>query len=134
MIKAVAATGLLGTGFKQRTLAKAAIGASFIGCDAGSSDPGPYYLGSGTSLTSDSAVARDLELIITEGLAHNIPVLIGSAGTAGARPHLERTVQIVRSLAVPCPQARTAIVQCFENDLSVVIFFELDLHQAEALA
>ncbi len=100
MIKAVAATGLLGTGFKQRTLAKAAIGASFIGCDAGSSDPGPYYLGSGTSLTSDSAVARDLELIITEGLAHNIPVLIGSAGTAGARPHLERTVQIVRSLAV----------------------------------
>lgn len=100
MIKAVAATGQLGTGFKESTLTEAAIGADFIGCDAGSSDPGPYYLGSGTTHASDSAVARDLELIITEGLKNNIPVLIGSAGTAGARPHLERTVQIVRNLAV----------------------------------
>lgn len=100
MIKAVAATGQLGTGFKKSTLTEAAVGADFIGCDAGSSDPGPYYLGSGMTQASDGAVARDLELIITEGLKNNIPVLIGSAGTAGARPHLERTVQIVRNLAV----------------------------------
>lgn len=100
MIKAVAANAQLGTGFKESSLREAAVGADFIGCDAGSTDAGPYYLGSGMSQSSDSAVARDLELIITEGLKNNIPVLIGSAGTAGARPHLERTVQIVRNLAV----------------------------------
>lgn len=99
MIKAVAATGQLGTGFKSHTLAAAAVGADFIGCDAGSSDPGPYYLGSGATQASEAAVARDLELMITEGLRNNIPVLVGSAGTAGARPHLERTVNIVRKLA-----------------------------------
>jgi hypothetical protein len=98
-IKAVAATGQLGTGFKAATLAKAAEGAAFIGCDAGSSDPGPYYLGSGMTQSSDAAVARDLQLMITEGLQRGIPVLIGSAGTAGGRPHLERTVEIVRGLA-----------------------------------
>ena len=100
MIKAVAATGQLGSGFKAHTLAEAAIGADFIGCDAGSSDPGPYYLGSGATQASDAAVSRDLELIIAEGLKNDIPVLIGSAGTAGARPHLDRTVEIVRRLAV----------------------------------
>jgi hypothetical protein len=99
MIKAVAATGQLGTGFKSHTLAAAAVGADFIGCDAGSSDPGPYYLGSGQTQSSEQAVARDLELMISEGLKHGIPVLVGSAGTAGARPHLDRTVQIVRRLA-----------------------------------
>jgi len=99
VIKAVAATGQLGTGFKAETLAKAVIGADFIGCDAGSSDPGPYYLGSGMTQASDAAVARDLELILSEGRRHQIPVLIGSAGTGGARPHLDRTVRIVRDLA-----------------------------------
>ena len=99
MIKAVAATGQLGSGFKEHTLAAAAVGADFIGCDAGSSDPGPYYLGSGTPQASDAAVARDLELMIAAGIKNDIPVLIGSAGTAGGRPHLERTVEIVRKLA-----------------------------------
>jgi hypothetical protein len=99
VIKAVAANGQLGTGFKADTLARAAVGADFIGCDAGSSDPGPYYLGSGMPLASDAAVARDLELMIAAGLEHGIPVLVGSAGTAGARPHLDRTVAIVRALA-----------------------------------
>lgn len=99
MIKAVAATGQLGTGFKAETLARAAAGADFIGCDAGSSDPGPYYLGSGQTQSSDAAVRRDLELILAEGIRNDIPVLIGSAGTAGARPHLDRTVRIVRDLA-----------------------------------
>jgi hypothetical protein len=99
VIKAVAATGQLGTGFKAETLAHAAEGADFIGCDAGSSDPGPYYLGSGETQSSDAAVRRDLELMIAAGLRHDIPVLIGSAGTAGAGPHLARTVRIVRELA-----------------------------------
>jgi hypothetical protein len=99
MIKAVAATGQLGTGFKARTLAEAAVGADFIGCDAGSSDPGPYYLGSGMTQSSNAAVSRDLELMIGEGLKNGIPVLIGSAGTAGARPHLKHTVEIIRQLA-----------------------------------
>jgi hypothetical protein len=99
VIRAVAATGQLGSGFKAETLARAAEGAHFIGCDAGSSDPGPYYLGSGETHASDTAVASDLQLILAEGLSRNIPVLIGSAGTAGGRPHLQRTVDIVRALA-----------------------------------
>ena len=35
-----------------------------IAVDAGSTDPGPYYLGSGNSFTNREAVKRDLALII----------------------------------------------------------------------
>jgi hypothetical protein len=99
VIKAVAATGALGTGFKAETLTRAVDGADFIGCDAGSSDPGPYYLGSGEMLASPAALSRDLELMLAAGRKHRIPVLVGSAGTAGARPQLERSVEIIRQLA-----------------------------------
>src|SRR6201994_2257 len=50
-------------------------------------------------LASGAALSRDLELMIAAGLEHRIPVLVGAAGTAGAPPQLERTVEIVRQLA-----------------------------------
>jgi hypothetical protein len=98
-LKAVAATGQLGTGFKRETIETAAVGARFIGCDAGSTDPGPYYLGSGKTQAADAAVERDLELIIEKALERDIPALIGSAGTGGGTVHLNRTANIVRSIA-----------------------------------
>lgn len=99
MITALAASGQLGTGFREESLVSAASHADFIGCDGGSSDPGPYYLGSGESQASSDAMRRDLALILREGRKNGIPVLVGSAGTSGARPHLARTVDIVRALA-----------------------------------
>jgi hypothetical protein len=70
-----------------------------IAVDAGSTDPGPYYLGSGKSFTDRKAVKRDLGFIIGEGVRRSIPVVVGSCGGAGASPHLDWTVQIVRELA-----------------------------------
>ena len=70
-----------------------------IAVDAGSTDPGPYYLGSGASFTDRSAVRRDLALILTAARERGIPVLIGSAGGAGAAPHLAWAEGIVREIA-----------------------------------
>lgn len=98
-VKAVSATGQLGTGFLEESLRAAVIDADFIGCDAGSTDPGPYYLGSGKAQGSRAAIKRDTRLILQAGIAHGIPVLIGSAGTAGTRVQLEWMLDIVRELA-----------------------------------
>ena len=57
-----------------------------IAVDAGSTDPGPYYLGSGQSFTNREAVKRDLALIIEAGLDAKIPVLIGTAGSSDLAP------------------------------------------------
>jgi hypothetical protein len=99
-IKAVAATGNLSTGFREESLARAVgQGAHFVGCDGGSTDSGPYYLGSGNPRGPRQGVKRNLGLILRESLRAGIPAIIGTAGHAGGRPHLQWAVEIVRELA-----------------------------------
>src|SRR5436189_5552420 len=99
-IRAVAATGNLSTGFREESLVRAVQqGADFVGCDAGTTDSGPYYLGSGKPRGPREGVKRNLRLILREALKAAIPVIVGSAGHAGGRPHLEWTLDIIRELA-----------------------------------
>ena len=70
-----------------------------IAVDAGSTDPGPYYLGAGISFTDRNSVKRDLEIMIPAGLEAKVPVVVGTAGGSGARPHVEFVLDIVREIA-----------------------------------
>jgi len=70
-----------------------------IAVDAGSSDPGPYYLGAGVSFTDRDAVKRDLEIMIKAGVERGIPVSIGSAGGSGGEPHLDWNRKIIEEIA-----------------------------------
>lgn len=70
-----------------------------IAADAGSSDPGPYYLGAGVSFTDRSAVKRDLEIMIRAGVENDIPVVIGTAGGSGAEAHLDWCREIVEEIS-----------------------------------
>ncbi len=70
-----------------------------IAVDAGSTDPGPYFLGAGVSFTDRQSVKRDLEIIIPAALTKGIPVIIGSAGGSGGRPHLEWNLNIIKEIA-----------------------------------
>jgi hypothetical protein len=99
-IKAVAATGGLGSGFLEETLQRTLKdGADFVGCDGGSTDGGPYYLGSGKVKSSRAAVKRDTRAILREALKCDVPVVIGTAGYAGGRPHLQWMLDIIREIA-----------------------------------
>ena len=71
-----------------------------IGCDMGSIDIGPYYLGSGQMATSSAATKRDLRKVILAARRLDIPLVIGSAGSAGAAAHLEQTLELVRNIAL----------------------------------
>lgn len=70
-----------------------------IAADAGSTDPGPYYLGAGYSFTDRSAVKRDLSIMIEAGVKNKIPVIIGTAGGSGAAPHVAEVVEIVKEIS-----------------------------------
>ena len=70
-----------------------------IGVDAGSSDGGPAFLGSGTSLTDEKAVKRDLEFVLADAINRKIPFIIGSAGTSGGEPHIAREVRLIKEVA-----------------------------------
>ena len=99
-IRILSATGMLGSGFREETLKHAmTLKPDFIGADSGSTDPGPYYLGSSDVNFSDSANKRDLRLMILAGRAAKVPVIVGSACTGGNDDQLARLVGIVREIA-----------------------------------
>src|SRR5712691_2568219 len=96
----VSATGMLGSGYREGSLDKAIeLGARMIGCDAGSTDPGPGPLATGTCMFSKAAVKRDTEIMVSRAVAANIPLVIGSAGTSGSDAGLAWMVDIVREIA-----------------------------------
>jgi hypothetical protein len=99
-IRALSATGMLGTGYAAESLDRAMEWQPhFIGVDAGSSDWGPFYLGSGRTQASHGATKRDLRLALLAARKAGIPMIVGSAGTSGGEPHLQFTRQIMEEIA-----------------------------------
>jgi hypothetical protein len=96
----LAVAGMLGSTFDEEAF-RNALGKKpdMIGCDSGTSDSGPYYHGAGKPRMNRKAAKRDLELMIIEGVKRGIPVLVGSAGTAGADPNVDWLVSIVKEIA-----------------------------------
>jgi len=98
-LRLMATSGMLGYGFTETAFNNGlAMGLDLIACDAGSADPGPYYLGSGTPFVSRLAAKRDLELMVTGGLKHGVPVIIGSAGGSGSDQQVDWTLDILREI------------------------------------
>jgi hypothetical protein len=96
----ISPTGMIGSGFQEASLKRVlARDPAFIGCDAGSTDDGPYQLGAGKPMFARQACKRDLRLLILAALEQRIPLLVGSCGGAGGRVNLEWTWDIVREIA-----------------------------------
>jgi hypothetical protein len=99
-IRVLSPTAILGYGFPMASF-EAGIERKphVIAVDAGSTDPGPYYLGSGNSFTDRTAVKRDLEAMLIFGRKLQVPVIVGTAGGSGADSHLQWCLEIIREIA-----------------------------------
>lgn len=92
-------TAILGYGFPEASFLRGiALRPDLIAVDAGSADPGPYYLGAGVAFTDRAAVKRDLRLMIRHARQRRIPVVVGSCGGSGAAPHLAWTRAITEEI------------------------------------
>ncbi len=111
-ISILSPTAILGYGFPEESfLAGLERRPDAIAVDAGSTDPGPFYLGSGQPFTDREAVKRDLRLMVEAGLNLDIPILIGTAGGSGAKPHVDWCVEIVDEVLIELNQsARVATI------------------------
>jgi hypothetical protein len=99
-ITIVTPTGTLGYGFSSAALDRAmGMKPDAIAVDAGSTDPGPHYLGSGEPLVSRLSTKRELTDLIRASRRHGIPLIVGSAGGAGTKRHVDWTADIVREIA-----------------------------------
>jgi Protein of unknown function (DUF1446). len=99
-IRILSPTAILGYGFPMESFVEGMKRKPHvIAVDAGSTDPGPYYLGAGKSFTDYNSVKRDLEIMIPAALEAGIPVIIGTAGGSGGRPHVEFNLNIIDEIA-----------------------------------
>jgi hypothetical protein len=99
-IRLLGASGQLGYGIPAASF-RAGIERQpdLIGCDMGSIDIGPTYLGKGEMATSPEATRRDLRRVLHAARELDVPLVIGTAGSAGAAPHLDATLAMVRDIA-----------------------------------
>ena len=111
-LRLLAGTACIGYGFTEIALNRALDqGVEFIAADAGSMDPGPYYLGAGIPYVSPEAIERDLRLLLIAARKHDIPLIIGSCGGSGGNPQLTLTREIVeRILEQEGLDARLAVI------------------------
>ncbi len=99
-LRVLSPTAILGYGFPMESFEEGMKRKPHvIAVDAGSTDPGPYYLGAGKSFTDRNSVKRDLEIMIPAALEAGIPVIVGTAGGSGGKPHVELTVDIIKEIA-----------------------------------
>ena len=91
--------GILGYGFPEDSFNKALnFNLDAIVVDAGSTDAGPHKLGKGVAIVSRTALKKDLWLILNACRNKGIPCLIGSAGGAGAKVHVEWTLDVIAEI------------------------------------
>ena len=99
-LRVLSASGQLGFGIPQESFVRGLKRKPHvIAADMGSVDPGPVYLGSGKIAAPETLVRSDLRLVLRAALALDVPLLIGSAGTAGANAHLDCVLDILREIA-----------------------------------
>lgn len=99
-LRILSASGQLGLGIPQRAFEAGIDRAPHaIAADMGSVDPGPAYLGSGRMAAPSAMARRDLALVLEGARKLDVPLLIGSAGTAGGAPHLAMVEGLLREVA-----------------------------------
>ena len=99
-LRSLGASGQLGYGIPTLAFeAGLARAPDMIGVDMGSIDIGPAYLGGAKMAPTRVGAKRDLRKVLRAARRLEIPLIVGSAGSAGARPHLDETLDIIREIA-----------------------------------
>lgn len=124
--KVLVPSGVLGSGCPQEAFERGlALAPDVIAVDAGSTDSGPYYLGTGLSKMTRKATKRDLRQLMIGRAQLDIPLLIGSCGTGGTDAGVEWMSEICAEIAreegqflkvakIYCEQEKCGLLRRFE--------------------
>jgi len=93
-------SGVLGLGFDTDALnAGVAAKPDIIAIDGGSTDSGPFYLGTSSSKYSRAACKSEWKLLLQARAELNVPLVITSCGTCGTNAMVDWMLDITRELA-----------------------------------
>ena len=120
-------SGVLGLGFDVEALRRGVAAKPDIICiDGGSTDSGPFYLGSATSKYSRASTKSEWRLLMQARAEAGVPLVIGSAGTCGTDGMVDWMLQITSEIAhelgqelkvasIKSSQPRQRIVNAFRS-------------------
>lgn len=92
-------------GFDRQALASGvAAKPDIIAVDGGSTDSGPYYLGTGTSKYSRSTTKNEWRELMIARAEANVPLVIGTSGTCGTNSCVDWMLDMTRELAAELGQ------------------------------
>jgi hypothetical protein len=93
-------SGVLGLGFDEDALWRGvALCPDIIAIDGGSTDSGPASLGTGTSKYSRASTKSEWRSLMKARAKANVPLVIGTCGTAGTNSNVDWMFEITRELA-----------------------------------
>lgn len=93
-------SGVLGLGFDQAALARGVAARPDIICiDGGSTDSGPFSLGSGTSKYARAATKSEWRQLMRARAEACVPLVIGTSGTCGTDATVDWMFEITREIA-----------------------------------
>ena len=99
-VRVLSASGQIGSGFLESSFARGiSLQPHVIACDGGSTDAGPYHLGSGKPHFSRPGVKRDMRLMMQGRNKLGVPLIVGSCGFAGGDAGVDWMVDIAREIA-----------------------------------
>lgn len=109
--------GALGTGISDESFQNGiALKPDAIVCDAGSTDSGPYYLGTGKCKYAKDSLKEDFTRMILAGHELKVPVMIGSAGTCGTDNGVDDMFEICKEICREHQiQVKVALIYCNQN-------------------
>lgn len=99
-VRVLSATGQLGSGFKASSFERGiSLNPHVIACDSGSTDGGPEFLGAGHAHFSKEGMKRDLRLMLKGRDKIDVPMIVGSCGSAGGDANVDWVRDIVLEIA-----------------------------------
>ena len=113
--------GVLGLGFDRDALARGVEARpDLIAIDGGSTDSGPWSLGTGQSKYARAATRREWALLLEARAAAGVPLVVGSAGTSGADPAVDWMAAITAEIAAERGERlRVARLYCGQSPQTV---------------
>jgi hypothetical protein len=91
--------GAVGTGITDEAFARGIeLKPDIISADAGSTDSGPYYLGTGKAKYARESVKNDMQMMIMAANKLSIPITIGTSGTCGVDACVNELEEICKEI------------------------------------
>lgn len=120
-------SGVLGLGFDREALQRGIEMQPDIICiDGGSTDSGPYYLGTGTSKYSEAATRSEWRDLMLARETLGVPLVLTTCGTCGADSAVDWMHQITAGLAAELGQSVSICRLYSEQSANRILRFSAD--------